>query len=61
MFVCQAYYGGQARCAEQAVLSDDYKPAELVCAGCSHSAGKVSNFKIMWEAPSGVVGVARGD
>ena len=29
----QAYYGGEAVCAEAA--SDDYDPKELVCGGCS--------------------------
>lgn len=31
----QAYYGGEARCDEQAVLGDEYDPRELVCGGCS--------------------------
>lgn len=35
-FKCsKPYYGGQAQCSEQVVLSDDYNPAELVCGGCS--------------------------
>ena len=37
----QAYYGGEAVCAEAA--SDDYDPKELVCGGCSDvTAAQVS-------------------
>ena len=31
----QAYYGGEARCEEQAGGGDVYDPKELVCGGCS--------------------------
>ena len=35
-FKCgKAYYGGEARCEEQAGNVDDYDPAELVCGACS--------------------------
>ncbi|XP_064637403.1 E3 ubiquitin-protein ligase MYCBP2-like isoform X3 [Lineus longissimus] len=38
-YVCykckKAYYGGEARCDEQAADSDEYDPTELVCGGCS--------------------------
>jgi len=39
-YVChkcgKAYYGGEARCEQQAAgLSEDYDPAELVCGACS--------------------------
>ncbi|XP_065845558.1 E3 ubiquitin-protein ligase MYCBP2-like isoform X3 [Oscarella lobularis] len=38
-FKCKkAYYGGEARCIEQAGLSDEYDPSELVCGGCSDVA-----------------------
>ena len=33
--ILQAYYGGEARCDEQAVGGDVYDPTELVCGGCS--------------------------
>ena len=31
----QAYYGGEARCDEQAGAGDSYDPQELVCGACS--------------------------
>ena len=31
----KAYYGGEARCEEQAGNVDDYDPSELVCGACS--------------------------
>ena len=31
----KAYYGGEARCEEQAAQADDYDPSELVCGACS--------------------------
>ncbi|KAK2163193.1 hypothetical protein LSH36_84g08056 [Paralvinella palmiformis] len=38
-YVCykckKAYYGGEARCEEQAAAAEDYNPAELVCGACS--------------------------
>ncbi|XP_069130438.1 LOW QUALITY PROTEIN: E3 ubiquitin-protein ligase MYCBP2-like [Argopecten irradians] len=38
-YVCykckKAYYGGEARCDEQAGGAEDYDPQELVCGGCS--------------------------
>ncbi|KAK7473506.1 hypothetical protein BaRGS_00035259, partial [Batillaria attramentaria] len=35
-FKCKkAYYGGEARCEEQAGGGEDYDPKELVCGGCS--------------------------
>lgn len=35
-FKCKkAYYGGEARCEEQAAAPDDYDPSELVCGACS--------------------------
>ena len=34
----QSYYGGEARCIEQAGLSDEFDPSELVCGGCSDVA-----------------------
>ncbi|CAI9731993.1 E3 ubiquitin-protein ligase MYCBP2-like [Octopus vulgaris] len=38
-YVCykcgKAYYGGEARCDEQAGAVDDYDPTELVCGACS--------------------------
>ncbi|KAL4230611.1 E3 ubiquitin-protein ligase mycbp2 [Mactra antiquata] len=38
-YVCykcnKAYYGGEARCDEQAVVGDHFDPAELVCGACS--------------------------
>ncbi|ESO93791.1 hypothetical protein LOTGIDRAFT_205644 [Lottia gigantea] len=38
-YVCykcnKAYYGGEARCDEQAGGGEDYDPKELVCGGCS--------------------------
>ena len=34
----QSYYGGEARCVEQASLGDEYDPSELVCGGCSDVA-----------------------
>ena len=37
----QAYYGGEARCAEQANVTDDYDPTELVCPACSNVGGAV--------------------
>ena len=37
----QAYYGGEAHCAEQAAASDDYDPTELVCPACSNVSGAV--------------------
>jgi hypothetical protein len=33
--IFQAYYGGEARCDEQAAVADEYDPTELVCGGCS--------------------------
>ena len=40
-YVCykckKAYYGGEAHCAEQAAVGDDYDPTELVCPACSHT------------------------
>jgi len=42
-YVCykckKAYYGGEARCAEQASASDDYDPTELVCPACANVGG----------------------
>ena len=36
---CQkAYYGGEARCEEQAGAAETYDPEELVCGGCSDVA-----------------------
>lgn len=41
VLLLQAYYGGEAVCAEAA--SDDYDPKELVCGGCSDvTAAQVS-------------------
>ncbi|KAK6172343.1 hypothetical protein SNE40_016020 [Patella caerulea] len=41
-YVCykckKAYYGGEARCDEQAGGGEDYDPKELVCGGCSDVA-----------------------
>ena len=35
-FKCgKAYYGGEARCEEQAAGNDEYDPSELVCGACS--------------------------
>ena len=34
----QSYYGGEARCVEQAGLGDEFDPNELVCGGCSDVA-----------------------
>lgn len=35
-FKCnKAYYGGEARCDEQAVVGDQFDPRELVCGACS--------------------------
>ena len=34
----QSYYGGEARCIEQAGISDEFDPSELVCGGCSDVA-----------------------
>ena len=31
----QAYYGGEARCDQEAGIQEDYDPSELVCGGCS--------------------------
>ena len=31
----KAYYGGEARCEEQAGGGEDYDPSELVCGACS--------------------------
>ena len=38
VFSYQSYYGGEARCIEQAGLSDEFDPSELVCGGCSDVA-----------------------
>ena len=35
----QAYYGGEANCAEQLAASDDYDPTELVCPACANVGG----------------------
>ena len=36
-FKCgEPYYGGEARCLDAVVVSDDYDPSELVCGGCSN-------------------------
>ena len=35
IYVLQAYYGGEARCGDQAGGGDVYDPKELVCGGCS--------------------------
>jgi len=38
-FKCKkAYYGGEARCDEQAGAGDQFDPRELVCGGCSDVA-----------------------
>ena len=34
----QAYYGGEARCDEQAGAGDQFDPRELVCGACSDVA-----------------------
>ena len=38
-YVCykckKAYYGGEARCEDQAAGSGEYDPSELVCGACS--------------------------
>ena len=40
MYLCmQAYYGGEANCAEQLAASDDYDPTELVCPSCANVGG----------------------
>ena len=41
----QAYYGGEAHCAEAANAGDDYDPTELVCPACSHTGGQVQVAK----------------
>ncbi len=41
MLTCQAYYGGEAHCAEQLAASDDYDPSELVCPPCSNVEGAI--------------------
>ena len=42
--VLQAYYGGEARCDEQAG-ADNYDPKELVCGACSDvSRAQVINW-----------------
>ena len=38
MLSYQSYYGGEARCVEQAGLGDEFDPNELVCGGCSDVA-----------------------
>ena len=36
-FKCnEPYYGGEARCLDLIVVSDEYDPSELVCGGCSN-------------------------
>jgi hypothetical protein len=35
----KSYYGGEARCAQAAAVSDDYDPTELVCPACSNVSG----------------------
>lgn len=42
----QAYYGGEAHCAEQLAASDDYDPSELVCPPCSNVEGAIQVFCI---------------
>ena len=37
----QAYYGGEAHCAEAVSVSDEYNAAELVCPSCSNVGGAV--------------------
>ena len=41
LFPClvQSYYGGEARCAQAAAVSDEYDPSELVCPACSNVGG----------------------
>jgi len=34
-FICQAYFGGEARCDAEAGQGDDYDPSELICGACS--------------------------
>ena len=36
-FKCnEPYYGGEARCLDAVIVSDEYDPSELVCGGCSN-------------------------
>ncbi len=42
----QAYYGGEARCAEQVAANDDYDPTELVCPACANVGGAVQVYTI---------------
>ena len=37
----QAYYGGEAHCAEAIAGSDEYNADELVCPSCSNVGGAV--------------------
>ncbi len=51
-YVCykckKAYYGGEARCEEQAAAAEDYDPSELVCGACSD----VSRAQVINQSPS---------
>ena len=42
----QAYYGGEANCAEQLAASDDYDPTELVCPACANVGGSALQVNI---------------
>ncbi len=42
----QAYYGSEARCAEQVAANDDYDPTELVCPACANVGGAVQVYTI---------------
>ncbi len=44
-FTFQAYFGGEAHCAEQVSASDDYDPSELVCPPCSNVGGAMQVYE----------------
>ena len=47
VYCVQAYYGGEAHCAEAVGASDDYDPTELVCPSCSNTGGQLQVNKYM--------------
>ena len=52
----QAYYGGEARCEEQAGGGDVYDPKELVCGGCSDvSRAQVGYLYVLMSLMHGLV------
>ena len=48
----QSYYGGEARCAQAAAVSDDYDPTELVCPACSNVSGTAVQVRAHHGSPS---------